>query len=91
MYETSAMAKKAGNHSRRNKTRELQDNERANWQDRVVKRREDAVMRDVERSHRSDNEQLRSLVARGHGECKEANRLRKRMCETVAEAEAEAD
>lgn len=43
---------------------------------RKNQRRETAALRVILRSERSDAEQLEFLEERGHGECKEAKRLR---------------
>jgi hypothetical protein len=49
---------------------------RKNRDSRREARMERAVLREVERSKREDWEQLARLEAAGHGQCREAKRLR---------------
>lgn len=42
-------------------------------------RRKDALQRQKDRESRSDDEQLDHLIARGHGNCAEAQILRERL------------
>ncbi len=42
-------------------------------------RRKEAQERDADRAKRTNAEQIKLLEAHGHGECKEATRLRERI------------
>jgi len=46
-----------------------------NFRSHIEARREAAKVRQVERKKRSEVEQVKVLVSRGHGHCKEAVRL----------------
>lgn len=46
---------------------------------RIEERRKEADARQAARDVRGDEEQLASLEVRGHGHCKEAQRLRDRL------------
>ncbi len=52
---------------------------RMNFRSRRKKRQEDAVEMAAEREKRGDAGQLSHLEAAGHGHCKEADRLRKKL------------
>jgi hypothetical protein len=47
--------------------------------ERLLERRREALARQAERDERGDAGQLRQLERGGHGDCKEAARLRKRI------------
>ncbi len=51
---------------------------------RKAARREAAAERRDDRARRSDTDQVASLEARGHGDCKEATRLRAAIAEAGA-------
>lgn len=55
---------------------------RRNLVDRVKSRQESAIERQEARDKRTDRQQLDLLVKRGHGHCKEAEKLRARLNKT---------
>jgi bifunctional DNA-binding transcriptional regulator/antitoxin component of YhaV-PrlF toxin-antitoxin module len=51
----------------------------ASKSEKILKRKRDAEVRQFNRSERGDMLQLMSLEKRGHGNCKEAKRLREAL------------